>query len=152
MIATPIEAEGLVETLAAFKELEADLRRTANGELRAAAKTAAGELVGELRAAAGAGPPVARRVARTIRVKNDRIPAVQIGGARKVGATGAPASLLMWGSEHGPGDAADVNRFGVARNVSGYWIAPTVKRFGASAALTTYKRALIDLLRKHKLL
>lgn len=150
MIATPIEAEGLVETLAAFKALDADLRREANSELRTAAKTSARELVGALRAAAAAGPPVAARVARTARVKNDRIPAVQIGGARKVGARGAPASALLWGSEHGP--AGDVNRFAVPPSSAGYWIAPTVERFGSSAALANYKRALLDLLLKHKLL
>jgi hypothetical protein len=149
VIATPIEAEGIVETLSAFKGLEADLRRTANGELRKAARTCATELVVELRAAAAGGPPVAARVARSIRVKNDRIPAVSIGGSRKVGTRGAPASALVWGSEHGP--AGPVNHFGVPARSSGYWIAPTVTRFGQSAALVTFKRALFDIMRKYKL-
>lgn len=145
MIATPIEAEGIVETLKAFQSLEVDLRRQANGELRTAARTCALELAAELRIAAAGGPPVARRVARSVTVKNDRIPAVAIGGRRRVGMRGAPASVLVWGSEHGGRN--------FARPAGGaYWIAPTVARFGQSQALLAYKRAVVDLLRKYKLL
>jgi len=143
--------DGLVETLAAFRGLEADLRRQANGELRAAARTCASELVGELRQAAGAcGVPVAARVARSIRVKNDRLPAVSIGGSRKVGKAGAPASVLLWGSEHGP--AGDVNHFGVDANAAGYWIAPTTARFKTGRAMDAYRGAVADIMRRYRLI
>src|SRR5262245_60576018 len=145
-----VEVDGLTETLAAFRGLEADLRRQANGELRAAARECASLLVAELRqAAAASGVPVAARVARSIRVKNDRLPAVQLGGSRKVGRTGAPAALLLWGSEHGP--AGDVNHFAVAPNQSGYWIAPTTARFARSRAMTTYRGAVAEIMRRYGL-
>lgn len=92
--------------------------------------------------------PVARRVATSIRVKSDRIPAVSIGGPKKVGAGGAPAGLLVWGSEQGP--KSEPNRFGVEPS-SGYWIKPTVARFQADEAVVVYKRAVYELQRKHGL-
>ena len=145
-----VELDGLVETLKAFQALEADLARpAANKELRAAARVCATGLAAELvRAAAGSGVPVARRVAASIRVKSDRIPVVSIGGARKVGAGGAPAGVLVWGSEQGP--KSDPNRFAVEPS-SGYWIKPTVTGFQADEAVTVYKRAVYELQRKHGL-
>jgi hypothetical protein len=142
--------EGLTETLRAFQGLERDIRRQANGELRAAAGTCASGLVDELRAAAGgSGVPVAPRVARSVRIKSDRLPAVSIGGAIRVGRRGAPASRLLWGSEHGPRGA--VNHFGVAPG-PGYWIKPTVERFGKSRAVDAYKRAVVSIMRHYRLL
>jgi len=146
-----VEVDGLTETLAAFRGLEQDLRRQANGELRAAARECASILVAELRqAAASCGVPVAARVARSVRVRNDRLPAVQIGGSCKVGKRGAPAAALLWGSEHGP--VGDVNHFGVDANGAGYWIAPTTKRFKASGAMRVYRTAVADIMRRYRLL
>lgn len=150
MINTPVEADGLVETLDALKGLDADMRRQANGELRRAAGDSARQIVQHLKAAAASGPPVASRVARTVRVKNDRIPSVQIGGARKVGRSGAPASALLWGSEHG--SRGDVDRFAAPLKTSGYWIAPTVAGSGTQAATREYKQALVDIFKRYRLL
>jgi hypothetical protein len=144
-----VELDGIFETLAAFRGLSADLRKEANSELRVAAKTCATVLAGRLsRAAASSGVPVAARVARSIRVKSDRVPVVSIGGATKVGAGGAPAGVLVWGSEQGP--KGEVNHFGVPPS-SGYWIAPTVAAFQGAEAIEIYKRAVFDLQRKHGL-
>jgi hypothetical protein len=138
-----VKIDGIHETLKATNGLSRDLERpSANAELRGAAGTAAGELVPELQAAAAAsGVPVASRVASTIRVKSDRIPAVSIGGPQPVGRYGAPASDLLWGSEHGGHNFA-------AGASSGYWIAPTVKAFGSSKAVAIYERAVAELLHR----
>lgn len=143
--AVNVEIDGLQETLKAFRGLEADMRREANGELRTAAGECAALLVGSLRGAAvSSGVPVAPRVARSIRVKSDRLPAVSIGGRARVGARGAPASALVWGSEHGG------KNFGRGPG-AGYWIRPTVARFKDSAALVTYRRAVFQIMRKWRL-
>lgn len=143
--------DGLAETLAAFKGLEADLRREANAELRRAGKTAATVLALELAAAASSsGVPVAPRVARSIRVKSDRLPTVTIGGPRRVGRRGAPAAALAWGSEHGP--AGDVNHFGVSPSAAGHWIGPAVRRFELGECMTIYRRAIVETMRRYKLL
>lgn len=144
-----VELDGLVETLRAFQGLEADLRPEANKELRGAARVCATGLATNLvRAAAGSGVPVARRVASSIRVKSDRVPVVTIGGAKKVGAGGAPAGSLVWGSEQGP--KTEPNHWAIAPS-SGAWIKPTVARFQADEAVVVYKRAVYELQRKHGL-
>ena len=56
----------------------------------------------------------------------------------------------MWGSEHGP--KSDPNRFAVAPNTGGYWIAPTVTRFKDSEAVPVYQRAVVDIFKEHGLL
>ena len=145
-----VELDGLVETLQATRGLERELRSGANAELRQAAKSCAQVLAGHLaRSAASSAVPVAARVARSIRVKSDRIPVISIGGARRVGRDGAPAGSLVWGSEQGP--KSSPNRFGVPPS-SGYWIAPAVARFQAGDSIAIYKRAVADLFRRYKLL
>jgi hypothetical protein len=144
-----VEVEGLMETLKAFQALEKDLRKEANSELRAAARQCATVLAAQLARAAGAsGVPVAPRVARSIRVKSDRIPVVSIGGGTRVGRRGGSAGALVWGSEQGP--KGGVNHWGVAPS-SGYWIKPTVESFQRDESVSIYKRAIVDLLRKHEL-
>lgn len=144
-----VQVEGAQETLKAFRGLSDDLRKTANGELRQAAGDCARGLVSDLQRAAGAsGVPVAPRVARSIRVKSDRLPAVQIGGSKRVGRHGAPAAALVWGSETGP--AGRVNHFGVAPS-AGYWIAPTVERFSNTDAPDAYRKAVAQIQHRYGL-
>jgi hypothetical protein len=144
--AVSIDVQGLDETLAAIQTLERDFARpAANRQLRDGAGTCAGRLGDELRhSAASSGVPVAPRVASSIRVKRDRIPAVEIGGGQAVGRTGGLASDLVWGSEQGP--KGEVNHFGVPPS-SGYWIAPAVERFGSSGAVDVYRRACADVIK-----
>ena len=141
-----IEVEGLTETLKAFQTLEREFARpAANVRLRDAAGRCASGLVDELvRAAGSSGVPVAPRVARSIKVKRDRIPVVSIGGATRVGRYGGAAGSLVWGSEQGPKGA--VNHWGVPAG-PGYWIAPAVKQYGEGGAVTTYRRAVYEVLR-----
>ena len=145
-----IEVDGLMETLKAVRTVQAELRPGVNGAIRDAAGHCAGELVPALQAAAAAsGVPVAPRVARSIRVRRDRLPSVSIGGPTRVGRHGAPAAALVWGSELGP--AGDVNHFAVPRS-SGYWLAPATERFKAGPAIQTFQRALVSIFRKVGLL
>lgn len=147
-----VEMDGMLETLKAFRGLEADLRKEANSELRSAARECAAKLaVGLVQSASASGVPVAPRVARSIRVKSDRIPVVSIGGPAKVG-TGkqGTAGALVWGSEQGP--KSDPNRFAVAPSAAGYWIAPAVKRFEEGPALDVFRRAVSDIMRRYGLL
>lgn len=140
-----VAAEGIEETLRAFSGLEADLRKEANAELRVAARAAAEQLAGRLRTAAGSSPtPVARRLVDAIRVKSDRFPTVTVGGTKKVGASGAPAWALVWGSEHGGANFA-------APAGGSYWILPTVRAFEGSEAIATFRRAVYDVTRRYRL-
>jgi len=139
-----VEFDGLMETLKAFQTLELELRRESNAELRRAAKTCATVLAGKLyRSAASSATAVASRVARSIRVKSDRIPVVSIGGSLRVGRRGAPAGVLVWGSEQGP-KGGGVNHWGAPPS-SGYWIAPVVAAFQRDEAVDVYRRAIVDL-------
>lgn len=145
-----IEVEGLMETIKSFSEIEAEFRKQANGELRTAAGDCARMLVGKLQtSAAASGVPVAPRVASATRVKSDRLPVVSIGGSKRVGIRGAPASRLLWGSEHGP--KGDVNHFGVPPS-SGYWIKPAVERFKGNEAIRIYRGKVAEIMRKYGLL
>ena len=146
-----VEIDGMMETLKAFRGLDADLRSETNKDLRAAAGKCAGGLAAQLvQAASSCGVPVAPRVAQSVRVKSDRIPVVSIGGAKKVGSgKRGHAGALVWGSEQGP--KSDPNRFAVGPNAAGYWIAPTTNRFADGPALDVYRRAVFDLLQKHGL-
>lgn len=140
-----VEAEGVTETLSALRGLEADLRREANSEIRAEARGLAGELVLALQGAArSSGVPVAARVASSAKVKSDRYPTVVIGGSKRVGRRGAPAAVLLWGSEHGG------HHFAAAEGGE-YWIAPTVERFQSSRAVPAFRRALYEIVRRHGL-
>jgi hypothetical protein len=141
--------EGIFETLQAVRGVQSDLRPGVNNEIRAAAEDAAGGLVTDLQgAAASSGVPVAARVARSAKVKRDRVPVVSIGGAQRVGRRGAPAGALVWGSEQGP--KGSVNHWGVPAG-SGYWIAPAVERYGPKA-VETFRHALGAIFRRHGLL
>ena len=143
--------DGMTETLKAFRGLEADLRKQANAELRGAARQCATVLAAQLaRAASSSGVPVAPRVARSIKVKSDRLPVVSIGGPMKVGSGArSSAAALVWGSEQGP--KSDPNHFGVGPNLAGYWIAPTVARFQGNEALDIYKRGVYETMHSYGL-
>ena len=145
-----VEIEGMMETLKAVRGISDALeRKETNAQLRGAARQCASGLMMDLhRSAIASGVPVAHHVAAGMRVKGDRIPVVQIGEGKL--PNGGRAGAVMWGSERGP--VTDPNRFAVASNPGGYWIAPTVKRFGEGPAPEIYKRAVVDIYKEHGLL
>ena len=92
-------------------------------------------------------PPVARRVAKSVKTKSDRYVVVKIGGKMKVGkpwtsrrrdAKGrmrkrkmtANAGQLLWLSEYGTASYHHSRtwRSGRVHNPDGYWINPTVEK------------------------
>ena len=138
-----VEMEGMTETIQSVRGItDALQRKETNAQLRMAARTCATVLAGQLvRAAHSSGVPVAPKVAASVRVKSDRLPVVSIGNSR--------VGPVMWGSERGP--AGEPNRFAVPPNPGGYWIAPTVERFGQSQAPDVYKRAVYEILHEQGL-
>mgnify|MGYP006271724071 FL=1 len=125
-----------------------------------------------LRTAAISSPtPQAALVAKSIRPVKDRTPVVVIGGPKKVGRpyggetrknghkvkqNRAAAGALLWGSEHGGKGGTDrrnrhyTNRFVASRNMSGYWIAPTTKKFGTKL-WNEYNTMVTHIIRRKKL-
>jgi hypothetical protein len=143
-----VDVDGLVETEKAIAALAEDLAKQSSSEIRSARARLASSLAGALRAAAvSSGVPLAPRVARSIRPGPS---GVAIGGPMLVG-TGKRgfAAVLVWGSEQGP--KSDPNRFAVAPNSAGYWIAPTSARFRDNDAVDEYRHAVHATLRAHRL-
>lgn len=136
----------------ALKNVQADLRKNTNAQLREAAKECANDLALLLKAnTIGSPAPQTRLVASSIKVKSDRTPVVQVGGTKRVGRAyksrkggtrRAPAGQLLWGVEFG--DKA--GRF-ASRNSEGYWIRPTVKQFAQLGAIGKYQRAVVNILK-----
>lgn len=135
------DTRDLTALLRGLGKVEKSLRDEANNRLRTAAGTAANQLIGELQRSAAASPtPQARIVADAIRVKRDRLVAVEIGGRRGVGSRGTPAGELVWGSEHG-------GRNFVAGPGGSYWIQPAIQRYTSGGAQTAYLNAVNSILR-----
>lgn len=135
------DTRDLIPLLKALGKVEKSLRDEANARLRQAAGQAAGQLIGELRqSAAGAATPQARIVADSLRIKRDRIVAIQVGGAKRVGSRGTAAGAILWGSEHGGQNFA-------APAGGSYWIAPAVQRYAGSGAQHVYLAAVNQILR-----
>lgn len=137
-----IDTRDVIPLLKALQGVSKELRVASNRRLREAAATCARGLVVDLRSAADhSQTPQAALVARTLRVKGDRIPVVTVGGSRRVGSRRTPAGRLVWGSEHGG------RNFAAPPNDSGYWIAPTVDRYARGSAVDTYRAAVASVLR-----
>ncbi len=101
-----IEVDGLAECLAAFNQLEGELRRNANGELRRASAQVAREVV--IPMLGGGGAPQESKIVAAAGPKSDRYVVVavparkpRLSGLRKTPA--ASAKLLGWALEKGSG-------------------------------------------------
>jgi hypothetical protein len=139
-VAPVVDTSDVIPLLAALKSVDKELRVNSNRRLRQAAGTASQGLVPLLRAAAlSAQTPQAALVARTVRVKSDRVPAVQLGGSSRVGRRGTPAGRLVWGSEGG-------GRNFQAPSGGSYWVQPTVSDYARRGALETYRAAVAAIL------
>jgi hypothetical protein len=134
------DTRDIVGLLKNLRGVQDDLRKNDNKRLREAAAVCAVELVADLKASAR-GTPQAGLVASTARVKSDRIPAVSIGGNKRVGHRGTAAGVLVWGSERGG------RNFAAPHNSGGYWIEPTTRRFQDGPAARTYLTAVYEVLR-----
>lgn len=115
-----IQVEGLDECLAAFKGLQSDLRREANGELRTAAKQIAADMIPLL---GGSGAPQEAALIASLGPRSDRLVTVavvrkpKLSGLKRTPAAKAKGAVL-WpveiGSDapqfHGPPTGAIAGR------------------------------------------
>lgn len=118
--------EGVGETLAAFRGLP----KAANKEIRQASREIVRALVGPVSASAVTEGSTAALMARTVRPASDRLPALQAGGAKRVGRHKTPAYKLVARTEQGA-DEARLPQFQSYRE-SGYWFKPAVDRADAT--------------------
>lgn len=132
------DTRDVVAVLGQLRGVQKSLRDNANGELRNAAGQTADGLVGALQSGAGGGTAQAGIVASSAKVKRDRVPAVSVGGSKRVGHRGTQAGAIVWGSEHG------------GRNFPGMpgWIERTVRTFQEGGAANAYRAAVATILQR----
>lgn len=168
-----VTVQGLDQTLRQFDRLSAELKKKANGELRAASKAIAADLIPVINRTAAASPaPQAVAVAGTARAKSDRRVTVTIGTVnpkfrnhpwtvpgvkRKVTTKKSDRVSVAFGSNYGPrgghrqGRGWGANFYDVARDPGGLFVEPAVAR-SVNAAKSAYERALATILRKYGLI
>lgn len=97
--AADVRIEGLNRVLRALRSFP----REANDELRdEAAKIAEARMAPAWRAAAGSAGPWGSRIGSSVRVRRDRVPAVNIGYTRKAFSGGASTAVVRYPSHKGP--------------------------------------------------
>ncbi|HYD28883.1 hypothetical protein [Brevundimonas sp.] len=123
-----VRAEGVRETLAAFRSLPKD----ANNELRAASLDLSRLLALKAAAAGEAEGSQAALVAGTVKAARDRVPVVQAGGTKRLGSRRKPAWKLLFGSEFGSNQYTQFPRLHQGRE--GIWFFPTIEENAAEIA------------------
>lgn len=134
-----VRVEGAQQTLAAFRALPKD----ASDELRTAATALSTLLASKIAAAGQAEGRQAAVLAQTVKPKRDRIPALEVGGTKKLfkgkkDGSNREAFRALFGSEFGS------NRgHGFKRHVGkgSYWIWRTVEENQAEIAAEWHKAA-----------
>lgn len=115
-----IEILGAREILRAFRELPAE----ASDQLREQSGQIARKLADDIEAAARSEGRQAALMAATVKVRRDRVPVVQAGGAKRVGRNRVPASDLLYASEFG----SNLRQFRPHLKGDSYWFYDTVER------------------------
>jgi len=115
-----IEILGAREILRAFRELPAE----ASDQLREESGQIARKLADDIEAAARAEGRQAALMAATVKVRRDRVPVVQAGGAKRVGRNRVPAADLLYASEFG----SNLRQFRPHLKGDSYWFYDTVER------------------------
>lgn len=92
-----VQIEGLRETMRAFR----DLPQEASTELRDASGLIANDMVTWIKNAAMGDSAQSAAVAGTTKAVRDRVPVVQIGGAKKVTSSKAAAYKILFGANFG---------------------------------------------------
>lgn len=116
-----LHIEGARETLAAFRRLP----KEASAELRDRALKLSELLASTASRAARGDSPQAAAVASTIKARRDRVPSVQVGGAKRVGSRRTPAFKILFGAEFGA--SPSLPQFRPHRGREGYWFFPSVE-------------------------
>ncbi|GAB3372567.1 hypothetical protein [Amycolatopsis echigonensis] len=137
-----LELSGAREVLAAFRALSKD----ASDALRDHSGKLAQKLAGKAAADVAAhGGPQGKLVAPTTRVVRDRVPAIQIGGSRRVGRNRTPAYGVLFGSIFGMTvssgwyrnaryNASTGRQYRVHRGIDAYAFFPVVEQNQATIA------------------
>lgn len=93
-----VTMQGAQDTLKSFRQLP----KEASAELRDRSKNLAQALVGPIKQAAQSDPsPQAALFAPTVRVRRDRVPAITVGGKKRVGRRKVPVFRVLFGAEFG---------------------------------------------------
>lgn len=150
-ITLTLRLTGARETLAAFNALGPD----ANKALKDANQAIADDLAGWIRSAGEAHSSQARAVAGTTKANRDRVPAVTIGGAKKVASSRVPAWALLFGSNFGAYPYISAPRQGRAKHFTDapagkgndYWIFKTAEA-NQSAIDTRWNKAADEVARR----
>lgn len=131
-----VRIEGVRETLRVFNALP----KNANDALKDRTKEIASKVAESATAAGVRAGSQAALVSRSVKVKRDRVPAVQAGGSSPaLGRYGAPPSALLFGSEFGMDshsgwyrksryDESAGSQYHPHTGQVGAWFFPTVER------------------------
>jgi hypothetical protein len=127
--AADVRIEGLGRLMRALRELP----KEAQAEMRdEAAKIAEAHMAPAWRAAAGEAGPWGERIGSSVRVRRDRIPAVQIGYARRAFSGGASTSMIRYPSHKGPDRGAMFTATSWMSGVKRRYIAQAMGDWGES--------------------
>ena len=147
--AATIDVQGHQETVRAFRRYARSVDH-GSSDLRAAAGRTAAGLAGRIQTALTSdGDPRSPVLALTVRVKRDTVPAVTMGGSRKLFSAGTqqniiPAGRVLFGTEFGAH-----SKIGGYRSHSGrvgYAIFPTI-RSAEDITIREYRQELNGLAR-----
>ena len=151
---------GVDACLARFGELDKDLRRQANRDMRSVAKQIATDMLPLVRGIVAAGPaPQSARVATTARVKSDRVPVVTVGsvnpplsGFRRSRGDRLAKGSVAYGVEfgtaggHRAAGGADYYRMG---RVAGGAALGRQRQVMQTSFTESYRHALADVMRQY---
>lgn len=137
-----IKAEGVRETLRAFRDLPEDAHR----ELRTASLELAQTLVPKIKAGALSAPtPQAELAAGTVRAVRDRVPVILAGGSKRVGRNKVPVWKVLFGSEFGSNAYGQFHHAHTGR--AGLWFFPVVEK-ESSEVIAAWRKAADAIVRR----
>ena len=146
-----IEVKGYHETIKAFRRYARSVENGSSDMRNAAGRTAAG-LAGRIQAALTAdSDPRSPVLALTVKVKRDTVPAVTMGGSRRLFSGGTiqdnvvPAGRVLYGTEFGAHTRTGGYRTHKGR--TGYVIWPTIRR-AEDITIREYRQELNGLARQ----
>lgn len=118
-----VSIKGARETIAAFRALP----KEASAELRDASTRISQTEAVKIRAAATSSSKQSALVASGIKARRDRLPAITVGGAKRVGRNRKPLNKIMYGANFG---ATYLHQFRPHRGAGedDYWFFSTVEK------------------------
>lgn len=149
-----IKLDGAREILAAFRQLPKD----ASASLRTRTLELSKVLADRAAQAARSDSRQSALLAGTVKATRDRVPSVQVGGARRVGRNRAPAWGILFGSEFGMNsrsgwyaapryDSSPGDQYRENRGRQGYWFFPIVDEHSDDIS-RAWRRVVDDVIRQ----